>query len=343
MSSGVVPNLTQQGNYYVDASGGVYVNVLVPISNFPYFQRSVTVVTPNSGSYCLFTGKKFDGQSGCFSASMGDAVPSFGNYGPLSWRIGADTTAIFYNQRNFTGSGSGSIRTYGPGTSQSDTFAVNPYPFLSIAISSSKTTFVPLQQVGTYIGGKYIWWAFSDIIANMTNVLYSKQNSDPANYTGPVVQSLLASINALDCNALAGNYAPNVPNMCDAYNAAKAAAAAAKAQADAVAAEQKAKADAIAAQQKAQADALAAAVKAEADAAAAAKKAQADAAAKGQTTTTTPAASTSATTTTSDQIFGLNKYLFWGIIAAVILVVLISSSAGVYLMRRKKAMKTSMP
>lgn len=79
--SGVI-TVTAQGNYLVDANGGVYENVNTPIANFPYFQRSTSKVNPSSGSCYLYTGKNFTGASGNQTGNGDLSAAGWGTYGP---------------------------------------------------------------------------------------------------------------------------------------------------------------------------------------------------------------------------------------------------------------------
>lgn len=85
---------------------GAFVTLSIPSST------TQTMLVPNSGSVTIYAGNNYNTQySTTFTSNYIDMSAYGGSYpGPLSWKVGANTVAIFYSQRGFLGS----TITYGP-------------------------------------------------------------------------------------------------------------------------------------------------------------------------------------------------------------------------------------
>jgi len=206
-------SFTQKSDFFwVDGSNNLFVIPNQPIANFPYVQKIVTTKNNNTGSIRLWVDPNFPsgGQQGLYTANQSDMTGGFGQYGPQSWKVGGDTTAVFYEQRNY----SGRSKIYGPGSSESNTFAVNGAPFLSVAISTTTTVQSNMQQIGTFdsVSGTNQFWTFQQIQDNMTSLVYTAQASNPTTYTGAVVTKLIATINTMSCTNFIPYTSPILPS-----------------------------------------------------------------------------------------------------------------------------------
>ena len=209
---------TIAGNYLTDGNGGLFAYQNGGISNFPYQNKQNTTINQGVGSYTLWGGKDYNSAySGNYTSNISDLTAAYGQYGPQSWRISSTTTAVFYTGKNYTGNS----RTYGPGSSETDTFSTlpgggaNPSPFLSVAVSSPSYSYQKVQQVGTIdANGVNQFWKFADVQANMLSLVDAAQAANQIS-SSTTAAKLYSAVNALSCNTFFLSITPSLPqNFC---------------------------------------------------------------------------------------------------------------------------------
>lgn len=200
---------TATSDYFLtDGGGNLYAYQNSGINNFPYLTKATTSTTQNSGSYSLWGDPNFSSQySGTYGANQSDLTGAYGQYGPQSWRIGSTTTAVFYTGKNYTGSS----KTYAPGSSESNTFAVNGSPFLSVSVSTPAYTYQKIQQVGTIVNGVNQYWTFDQVQANMIDLINAAQSSNSIP-SATTAAKLTSAVNALTCKTYTASVTPSIPD-----------------------------------------------------------------------------------------------------------------------------------